>query len=47
MKKFQGLPKTIQKTVRYIFQDAPVDKLEEIQKVIEQAIQTRLQDKLQ
>ncbi|MGD6802092.1 hypothetical protein ACQCVP_19310 [Rossellomorea vietnamensis] len=47
MKKFQELPKTIQKTVRYIYQDAPLEKLEDIQKVIERAIQTRRQEKVQ
>lgn len=47
MKKFQELPKTIQKTVIYIYQGAPLEKLEDIQKVIERAIQTRRQEKVQ
>ncbi|WP_409252147.1 hypothetical protein V1502_18945 [Bacillus sp. SCS-153A] len=45
MKKFHEMPKTIQKTVRYIYQDAPIEKLEEIQKLIAKAIETRLQKK--
>ncbi|WP_421381829.1 hypothetical protein ACOJQI_21170 [Bacillus salacetis] len=43
-KKFQDMPKTIQKTVRYIYQDAPMEKLEEIHRVIERAIKERLQE---
>lgn len=43
MKKFQDMPKTIKKTVRYIYQDAPLEKLEDIQKAIDKAIQQRLQ----
>ncbi|MGF2618147.1 hypothetical protein ACQUWN_21425 [Rossellomorea aquimaris] len=44
MKKFQDLPKTIQKTVRYIYQDAPLERLEDIQKVIEAAIRKRKEE---
>ncbi|MGM0843659.1 MAG: hypothetical protein ACQEUT_01680 [Bacillota bacterium] len=44
MKKIQEMPKTIKKTVRYIYQDAPLEKLEEIQRVIDKAFQTRIQE---
>ncbi|WP_162493188.1 hypothetical protein [Priestia filamentosa] len=41
--KFNDLPRTIKKTVRYIYQDAPLEKLTEIQKVINEVIQERLE----
>ncbi|WP_196493704.1 hypothetical protein [Ornithinibacillus caprae] len=41
MKEFDQLPKSIKKAVRYIKQDAPKEKLELIQKVIENAIEYR------
>jgi hypothetical protein len=41
MKEFDQLPKSIKKAIRYIQQDAPVEQLEEIQKLIERAIQKR------
>ncbi|WP_187442928.1 hypothetical protein [Rossellomorea vietnamensis] len=44
MKKFQDLPKTIQKTVRYIYHNAPLERLEDIQKVIEAAIRNRKEE---
>ncbi|MEH7321095.1 hypothetical protein V7113_29935 [Priestia megaterium] len=44
MSNFEKLPKTIKKTVRYIYQDAPLDKLVEIQKVLNQAIDRRLKE---
>ncbi|MGM0877167.1 MAG: hypothetical protein ACQEWV_21095 [Bacillota bacterium] len=44
MSRFKDLPKTIRKTVRYIYQDAPLDKLIEIQKVINEVIDKRLRD---
>ncbi|MED3725780.1 hypothetical protein [Priestia filamentosa] len=45
MSSFKELPKTIKKTVRYIYQDAPVDKLMDIQKIINEVIQKRLEEK--
>lgn len=44
MNDFKEFPKTIKKTVRYIYQDAPLDKLVEIQKVLNQAIDRRLKE---
>ncbi|WP_368895029.1 hypothetical protein [Priestia megaterium] len=41
MSSFKDLPKTIKKTVRYIYQDAPLEKLVDIQKVINNAIDKR------
>ncbi len=45
MPNFNNLPKTIKKTVRYIYQDAPVDKLMDIQKIINEALEKRLEEK--
>lgn len=44
MSSFKDLPKTIKKTVRYIYQDASVDKLVEIQKIINEVIDKRLRE---
>ncbi|MCM3306979.1 hypothetical protein [Priestia megaterium] len=41
MSNFNELPKTIKKTVRYIYQEAPLEKLVDIQKVINDAIAKR------
>jgi len=41
MSDFNELPKTIKKTVRYIYQEAPLEKLIDIQKVINDAIAKR------
>ncbi|WP_165592314.1 hypothetical protein [Priestia megaterium] len=41
MSSFKELPKTIKRTVRYIYQEAPLDKLIDIQKVINDAIDKR------
>ena len=41
MSNFNELPKTIKKTVRYIYQEAPLEKLVDIQKVINDAITKR------
>lgn len=38
---FKALPKTVQKTIRYILQDAPIEKLELIQKQVNEAIDQR------
>ncbi|MFC0272293.1 hypothetical protein ACFFIX_12690 [Metabacillus herbersteinensis] len=46
MSHFKDLPKTIQKTVRYIYQDAPAEKLIEIQKLLNDVIDKRLKDKM-
>lgn len=45
MTDFHSLPKTIKKTIRYLHQDASVDKLVEIQKMINDVIQKRLTEK--
>lgn len=44
MPNFNGLPKTVKKTVRYIYQDAPVEKLLDIQKVINEVIEKRFRE---
>lgn len=41
MSSFNELPKTIKKTVRYIYQEAPLEKLVDIQKVLNDAIAKR------
>jgi len=41
MSNFNELPKTVKKTVRYIYQEAPLEKLVDIQKVINDAITKR------
>lgn len=45
MPGFDDLPKTVKKTVRYIYQDAPVDKLIDIQKIINEVIEKRLEER--
>lgn len=45
MSNFEDLPKTVKKTVRYIYQDAPLNKLIDIQKIINEAIDRRLREK--
>ncbi|RPK15258.1 hypothetical protein [Priestia endophytica] len=45
MADFRSLPKTVKKTIRYLHQDASVDKLVEIQKMINDVIQKRLEMK--
>ncbi|GAB1793259.1 hypothetical protein [Priestia megaterium] len=45
MSDFKELPKTIKRTIRYIYQDAPLDKLIEIQKLINKAIDKRLKER--
>lgn len=45
MPNFNGLPKTVKKTVRYIYQDAPVEKLNNIKKIINKVIEKRLKEK--
>lgn len=42
MKDFNQYPKAIKKTVRYIKQDAPKEQLEEIKKLIDSAIDRRM-----
>lgn len=41
IKKFNELPKSIKKTVRYINQDASIEDLKEIEKLISLAIEKR------
>lgn len=45
MADFRSLPKTVKKTIRYLHQDASVDKLLEIQKIINEVVQKRLETK--
>lgn len=33
----------MKKAIRYLYQDAPVEKLEEIQKILNQVIESRLE----
>jgi hypothetical protein len=44
MNTFKTMPKSIKKTVRYIYQDAPIEHLKEIQKLLNQAINQRLKE---
>ncbi|WP_341357145.1 hypothetical protein [Rossellomorea sp. y25] len=44
MKDFSSMSKSIKKAIRYIYQDVPVERLEEIRKLINQAIEKRLND---
>jgi stage III sporulation protein SpoIIIAA len=41
---FKVLPKSIKRAIRYIYQDAPVEHLKEIQVLINQAIDHRLKE---
>ncbi|WP_167562089.1 hypothetical protein [Rossellomorea vietnamensis] len=41
MRNFKKFPKSIQKAVRYIYQDAPYEHLQEIQSLVNQAIEKR------
>ncbi|GAB1800825.1 hypothetical protein [Priestia megaterium] len=41
MKKFDDLPKSIKKTIRYINQDASMEDLTKIQRLVNQAIEKR------
>ncbi|MFJ5759873.1 hypothetical protein ACIQAA_12190 [Neobacillus sp. NPDC093182] len=43
MKNFDHYPKSIKKAVRYIKQDAPIDQLMEIKRLIDNAIRVRHQ----
>jgi hypothetical protein len=43
MSSFESMPKSIKKAVRYIYQDAPDEHLKEIQKLVNQAINQRLE----
>jgi hypothetical protein len=43
LKNFDNYPKSIKKAVRYIKQDAPIDHLMEIKKLIDDAIRIRNQ----
>jgi uncharacterized protein YpbB len=42
LKDFNTLSKSVKKTIRYIYQDAPLERLEEIRTLINQAIEKRL-----
>lgn len=41
MKKFDELPKSIKKTIRYINQDASIDDLIKIEQLLSRAIEKR------
>ncbi|MFB3170650.1 hypothetical protein P5G62_026395 [Neobacillus sp. 179-C4.2 HS] len=43
MKNFDQYPKSVKKAVRYIKQDAPINELMEIKRLIENAIRVRNQ----
>jgi hypothetical protein len=45
MSSFDSMPKSIKKAVRYIYQDAPIEQLKEIQSLVNQAINQRLEKK--
>ncbi|MFL8938376.1 hypothetical protein ACKA06_16425 [Rossellomorea oryzaecorticis] len=45
MNTFKTMPKSIKKAVRYIYQDAPLENLKEIQILLNQAIDQRLKEK--
>ncbi|WP_171016917.1 hypothetical protein [Pseudalkalibacillus caeni] len=42
MKELDNYPKSLTKAIRYIKQDAPPDKLKEIQKIVNYAIEKRM-----
>ncbi|WP_246942792.1 hypothetical protein [Bacillus pinisoli] len=42
MKRFDELPKTIKKTIRYIKQDANIKQLNEIELILNETISNRL-----
>jgi hypothetical protein len=44
MSSFNMMPKSIKKAVRYIYQDAPIEHLKEIQNLVNQAINQRLKE---
>jgi hypothetical protein len=44
MKELDQYPKSIKKAIRYIKQDAPVEHLEEIKRLIDYAIRKRTLD---
>jgi hypothetical protein len=44
LKNFNTLSKSMKKAIRYIYQDAPIERLEEIRTLINQAIEKRLND---
>ncbi|MDL4838902.1 hypothetical protein [Aquibacillus rhizosphaerae] len=41
MKQFNKLPKTVKKTVRYILQDANLEKLDDIENILIKSIKER------
>ncbi|WP_179884902.1 hypothetical protein [Bacillus sp. AFS015802] len=41
MRGFTKLPKCIQRTIRYIYQDAPQEHFQDIQSLVNQAIEKR------
>jgi hypothetical protein len=43
MSSFKAMPKSIKKAVRYIYQDAPLENLKDIQNLLNQAIDQRLE----
>ncbi|WP_197046706.1 hypothetical protein [Oceanobacillus salinisoli] len=45
MSEFDQLPKSVKKTIRYIKQDAPEEKLIILKKVLDQAFQLRTSSK--
>jgi len=44
MRKFCELPKTIQKTVRYIYQDASYEQVLQIKRLFDSVIQEKLSE---
>jgi stage III sporulation protein SpoIIIAA len=44
LKNFNILPKGMKKAIKYIYQEAPLERLEEIKILINQAIEKRLND---
>ncbi|MBY0029973.1 hypothetical protein V7079_20135 [Priestia megaterium] len=47
MKKFDELPKSVKKTIRYISQDASIEDLAKIQQLVNQAIEQRKKKSLE
>ncbi len=41
MDKFDRYPKSLKKTIRYLKQEAPIDQLDDIKRLIERVIQNR------
>lgn len=44
MNQFKAMPKSVKKAIRYIYQDAPEDHLEDLKALFNQALDKRIKD---